>query len=112
MSDTITRRTIKRRRGDATVRVHFADGAMLFGTSYRTWWDQLGEYCRRFRKRPIRVEISSTPWIGYGGLKWCPVEEFQNQLDIEGAGRTVSMFGFRALNRIELNCLKSEGLAK
>jgi len=106
----MSERQIKRRRGDATVRVTFDDGAMLFGTSYRKWWDQLGEYCRCYKLKPLRVEISSEPWIGFGGLKWCPEEELQSQLDIEAAGRTVDRFVFRPLNRIELNFLKSEGL--
>lgn len=102
------RRTVTRRRGDATIRATWPDGLqMMFGTSYRKWWDQLEEYCRTYnRTRPV-IEVSSEPWIGYGGLKWCQWSEFQRQLDIEAAGRTVEQFAFRSPNRIERNCLKS-----
>ena len=99
---------VTRRRGDATIRATFDDGVMMFGTSYRKWWDQLGEYCRRFKKPMPTIEVSSEPWIGFGGLKWCPIEDFQSQLDIEAKGRTVADFKFRQPNRIELNCLRSE----
>jgi hypothetical protein len=98
----------KRRRGDATVRATWLDGVvMMFGTSYRTWWDQLAEF-RRLTKRPLpTIEVSPEPWIQYGGLKWCPAEEFQQQLDIEPYGRTVELFVFRPPTPIESNCLKS-----
>ena len=112
MSDAIEtsfHRVVARRRGDATIRATFPDGLqMMFGTSYRTWWDQLGEYCRRWKQPMPTIEVSSEPWVGYGGLKWCEWSEFQNQLDIEAAGRVVSQFKFRPPNRIELNCLRSE----
>lgn len=91
-----------------TIKAYFADHCMMFGTSYRNWWDQLGEYCRRFKHPMPQIEVSTEPWIGYGGLKWCEEKEFQAQLDIEGAGRTVADFVFRPPNRVELNCLRSE----
>ena len=80
---------------------------MMFGTSYRTWWDQLGEYVALNKMHPPYIEVSSQPWIGFGGLKWCEWSEFQNQLDHEGSGRTVNEFKFRQPNAIEINCLKS-----
>lgn len=106
---TATRPRPTKKRDSRTIKAYFNDGScMMFGTSYRTWWDQLGEYCRRFKKPMPQIEVSTEPWIGYGGLKWCSVEEFQNQLDHEEAGRQVSEFKFRPPNRIEINCLKSE----
>ena len=98
----------KRRRWDATIRATWPDGVvMMFGTSYRTWWDQLSEYLRMTKRPKPTIEVSPEPWIGYGGLKWCPWEEFQEQLDIEPYGRTVEAFEFRDPTAIELNCLKS-----
>lgn len=67
---------------------------MLFGDSYRTWNSQLEEYCRLYKKRPLRLEISKSSWIGYGGLKWCEEKEFQNELDEEGKGRKVEHIKF------------------
>jgi len=99
--------TIKRRRGDATIRATFDVGVMMFGTSYRKWWDQLGEFSRLSKCTIPTIVVSTAPWIGYGGLKWCLEEEFQNQLDQEGEGRNVSDFNFRPPNLIELNCLRS-----
>lgn len=97
-----------RRRGDATIRATWQDGlVMLFGTSYRTWWDQLREYaCLTNRGQPT-IEVSQEPWIGYGGLKWCPWDTFAEQLEIEPYGRTVDLFVFRPPTTIELNYLKA-----
>lgn len=106
--DCIVLRSVTRRRGDATVRATWPDGLrMMFGTSYRKWWDQLGEYCRMHKLARPSIEVSGEPWIGYGGLKWCAWEAFQEQLDIEAAGRTVAEFRFLPPNRIEANCMKS-----
>lgn len=106
--DRVVLRSIERRRGDATIRATWPDGLrMMFGTSYRTWWDQLREYCRLHKRERPSIEVSSEPWIGYGGLKWCEWSEFQGQLDIEAAGRSVDDFRFRIPNRIEANCMKS-----
>ena len=101
-------RSVTRRRGDATIRATWPDGLrMMFGTSYRKWWDQLQEYCRIHKRERPSIEVSPEPWIGYGGLKWCEWSEFQGQLDIEAAGRSVDDFRFRIPNRIEANCMKS-----
>ena len=80
---------------------------MMFGNSYRTWWDQLGEYLRLTKRAKPTIEVSPEPWIGYGGLKWCSWEDFAVQLAEEPYGRTIDRFVFRSPNRIELNCLKS-----
>lgn len=101
-------RAITRRRGDATIRATWPDGLrMMFGTSYRKWWDQLQEFCRMHKLGRPAIEVSAEPWIGYGGLKWCAWENLQQQLDEEGAGRKVSEFMFQPPNRIEANCMKS-----
>jgi len=107
-SRALLARTVTRRRGDLTVRATWPDGLrMMFGNSYRKWWDQLEEYCRcQSLGRPV-IEVSNEPWIGFGGLKWCPWEDFQEQLDKEAAGRVITEFSFRPPNRIEACCLKS-----
>lgn len=87
-------------RNKVTVRVEFTDGlVMLFGTSYRKWWDQLHEFLgwQKNRGNPIGVrflDVSREPWIGYGGLKWCAPESLQAELDKEGKGRTTEVFKF------------------
>lgn len=99
------------RHKPATIRACFDDQngpyVMLFGTSYRTWWDQLDEFCRLYKTKPKQVTICRKEWIGFGGLKWCGESAFQTELDIEGKGRKAEEFVFGPLNRIELNCLKS-----
>jgi hypothetical protein len=82
-----------------TVRLTFdeSDGkvfTMLFGDSYREWWDQAREFCRRNKVLPSMIETCSSSWISFGGLKWCSSENFQAQLDHEGKGRKASDFKF------------------
>lgn len=110
MSDTPDKpailRSVTRRRGDLTIRATWPDGLrMMFGNSYRKWWDQLGEYCRMQNRGRPSIEVANEPWIGFGGLKWCSWEDFQEELDTESAGRVVSDFQFRPPNQIEANCL-------
>lgn len=78
---------------------------MMFGDSYRKWWDQLAEYCRTFKKPRPFVEISSAKWIGFGGVKWCSFASLQDELDEEGDGRKAESFVFRPLNLIEQRTL-------
>lgn len=72
-----------------TVRVTFKDKVMLFGNSYKPWKMQYDEYvwmCKR-NGTPIElvsVETSHSKWIGWGGLKWCPEEKYQQELNREG----------------------------
>ncbi len=76
-----------------TVRVTFEDGLkMLFGDSYRTWKDQLREYCGRFHMTPTKYEKSSSGWVKYGGLKWCLPSTLDYELSKEGEGRKASDF--------------------
>ena len=91
-----------------TLRAYFEDAVMVFGTSYRTWDDQLGEYCRRFKKVPYRVEMADVEWVGYGGLKWAEWgQAFEKELHEEGQGRLLSHFEgkFRPLNQAEMKLL-------
>jgi len=73
---------------------------MMFGNSYKTWDDQFTEYFRlitRNRKQSLTVldiETSNADWIGYGGLKWCAWESFQDCLNNEGKGREVNKLSF------------------
>lgn len=71
------------------VRVTFNnDLVMMFGDSYKPWMMQFDEYCRINKKllgSIEKVEISHSKWIGWGGLKWCRSENFQHQLNREGA---------------------------
>ncbi len=70
---------------------------MLFGDSYKLWHMQYEEFmneqikwydCSTLIHRKIygivSVEKSSDEWIGWGGLKWCGEECFQEQLNREG----------------------------
>lgn len=71
------------------IRITFDDGSvMLFGNSYKPWTMQFDEYMwilkRNFIKiKPIKFESCKDKWIGWGGLKWCPENLFQEQLNRE-----------------------------
>lgn len=73
------------------VKVIFAGNykTMLFGNSYKSWDIQFKEFYWEWKRknRELKlssVEISRTPWIEFGGLKWCPEDKFQEQLNREG----------------------------
>lgn len=59
---------------------------MMFGDSYKPWRVQFDEFC--WKNKNIgeieQVTSCSDKWIGWGGLKWCPEEDFQHQLNREG----------------------------
>lgn len=104
------------REPEVTVKAVWNDTGtvMLFGTSYRTWWDQLAEYCGLNKVDPPTITVAQEPWISYGGLKWCSPNYFQDLLNDEANGlkdkpgfvpRKVSDFVFRPPTPIELNCL-------
>lgn len=88
--------SINNKRNKVTVRVTFPDDTvMLFGTSYRSWWSQLQEYLRMAKHHAIKsLEVSSEPWVGFGGLKWCAPESLPGELDQEGKGRKIEDFNF------------------
>lgn len=72
-----------------TVRVTFSDHVMMFGNSYKPWDMQYDEYIwmRKNKCSPVElvtVETSHSKWVSWGGLKWCPEERFQQQLNREG----------------------------
>jgi hypothetical protein len=89
-------------RGGQTVRITFRgkDGepdVVLFGNSYKTWQQQMVEYVYRtygnrdhgwryadVEGRLLGVERSRSAWIGWGGLKWCSEDIFQEELNREG----------------------------
>jgi hypothetical protein len=89
-------------KGGVTVRltVRQDDGSLkkvLTGTSYKRWYVQATEYIFRvygtresgwqYRDvvgRVVGVERSNSPWIGWGGLKWCDEDIFQQELNREG----------------------------
>ena len=57
------------------------DRVMLFGDSYKTWQEQLKEYC--YLHKTFDWEdawISKQKWIEKGGLKWCSKEDFPKLL--------------------------------
>lgn len=68
------------------IELKFKDDAiltMLFGNSYKTWYQQFSEYCRNFRPVEIlSIRSCSEKWIGTG-LKWCREDEFQQELNRE-----------------------------
>jgi hypothetical protein len=87
-------------RGGITVRltVRLDDGTLkICGTSHKPWYTQATEYIfRTFGNREhgwrfvdvagrlVDVERSFSPWIGWGGLKWCDGDIFQQELNREG----------------------------
>lgn len=70
------------------IRITFEDGlVMMFGNSYNKWEWQVEEYMRiraKFSSKLIKIETSRSKWISWGGLKWCPEDDFQHQLNREG----------------------------
>ena len=57
---------------------------MLFGNSYKTWQNQYCEYLRRYPdETPLQAWKSKAEWKGWGGLKWCLEENFQDELNRE-----------------------------
>ena len=89
-------------RGGMTVRVTFRKGdkewKMLFGNSYKHWYTQAVEYIYRNHGSKtlgwrfqdlhdieiVEVEKSLSAWKGWGGLKWCSEDLFQEELNREG----------------------------
>lgn len=70
---------------------------MLFGTSYKPWYEQVREYIGRhfcdhekgwnteeMLGNITKVEVSKSAWKGWGGLKWCSHDTFQEELNREG----------------------------
>lgn len=69
------------------VRIKFNDGlTMMFGDSYKPWRVQFDEFCWKNKRigEIEQVTYCSDKWIGWGGLKWCREEDFQDQLNREG----------------------------
>jgi len=57
---------------------------MLFGDSYKKRDVQLREYLYTFKNTEIlKIESCPDKWIGFGGLKWCNINEFQDKLNRE-----------------------------
>lgn len=80
---------------------------MLFGTSYKEWYQQYGEYVRTYPTlEPIEAWKSKAAWIGHGGLKWCSEDEIQTELDRSGGHRKYSEFEFRPMKFSELPVYK------
>lgn len=63
---------------------------MLFGNSYKQWQEQYRDFVRMFTDidgevpEPVRYWQSKSDWKGFGGLKWCEAEHFQQELNREG----------------------------
>ena len=91
-----------------TIKATFPDGTvMLFGDSYRKWFDQLREFCLLHKKPRPGVVKCSAEWIGFGGLKWCAESHLVQALETEGKGRSVAEFsGWKVLNQIERRTLE------
>lgn len=82
-----------------TIKATFPDGTiMLFGDSYKSWIDQLAEYCRAHKMPRPAVAKCRQEWIGYGGLKWCAETDLQSELDNEGKGRSIKSRSARSPN--------------
>lgn len=71
--------------------------SMLFGDSYKSWQDQLAEYMFITKLRPYKpyhVHYSKKKWISYGGLKWCCLDNFQEELKKSNDKRNIDDFNF------------------
>jgi len=90
-----------------TIKATFPDGSvMLFGDSYRRWFDQLREFCLSYKMPRPDVVKCAAKWIAFGGVKWCPLDQIQQALDYEGQGRKASEFAaWKPLNQIERRTL-------
>jgi hypothetical protein len=72
---------------------------MLFGSSYKSWLDQICDYSYRTQKwignkrhptyKVVSVETSKSKWKSWGGLKWCEEKNFQQELNREGCQKGV-----------------------
>lgn len=79
----------------ATIKIRFHSAetgkrfTMMFGDSYKKWKEQYKEYLRlnEGKVMPIMAWKSNSKFVGWGGLKWCDEEEFQNQLNREGMSK-------------------------
>lgn len=59
---------------------------MLTGNSYKTWQQQYSEMQgQRWFVEPTKFwKNTKDKWVGWGGLKWCQEDVFQDQLNREG----------------------------
>ena len=91
-----------------TIKATFPDGTvMLFGDSYRKWFDQLREYCNMHKMPRPDVVKCPAKWVSFGGLKWCAESNFAECLREEGQGRTPADFSdWKPLNQIERRTLE------
>ena len=91
-----------------TIKATFPDGnVMLFGDSYRKWFDQLREFCHAYKQPRPEVVKCSAKWVAFGGLKWCAFAHLRMALEEEGMGRTVADFAvWKPLNQIERRTLE------
>ncbi|SCN41891.1 spore protein H [Bacillus wiedmannii] len=83
-----------RQQGNRIVRVQFSENrVVMFGNSYKPWEMQFDEYLWLLKQEGQltdveQVTVSDEAWISWGGLKWCPEERFQQQLNREGCQET------------------------
>ncbi len=84
--------------------------SMLFGDSYKKWYEQLSEYMFRTKLKPCKpyyILASKKKWISYGGLKWCCLDDFQEELDKENNNRKVNDLHFKDASNYIINKVKS-----
>lgn len=83
--------------------------SMLFGDSYKLWYEQLAEYMFITKLRPYKpyhVHYSKSKWISYGGLKWCCLDNFQEELDNSNDKRKFDDFCFENASDLVINKIK------
>lgn len=93
------------------VRVTFAhDNVMVFGSSYKTWYQQLFEYiCLHNLKECVRIEQSQSKWPGFGGLKWCAAEDLAGEVKRRDA-RDARRFKFKRASEKTIKLAAKIGL--
>lgn len=79
----------------------YEEFSMLFGNSYKKWYDQLAEYMFITKLKPYKpyyVLYSKKEWISYGGLKWCSLDNFEEELEKANDKRKIENFDFNDAN--------------
>ena len=82
---------------------------MLFGDSYKRWDMQFREFCKIKNVVAIlSVETCKDSWIGYGGLKWCSHDEFQDELNNEAKGKNIKPRIYEKMQFVENKSFKTK----
>lgn len=92
------------------------DHVMVFGSSYKAWYQQLFEYmCLQSLGKVfegyecLRIEQSKSKWPGFGGLKWCAADELAAIVK-DRDGRDARRFRFKPASERTIQLAAKIGL--